>query len=318
MNNQIIIREVRNHKEAERFWSARKEMLVRDIFLNCDIGLPMSKDELEKAVSEEIKEHTEELCNRESNPAKRVFFEMNGDIIGFAMYCVYNSEDGKCFITDFCIFPSFRSKGFGSECFEALSQKAKDEGALYFELNTHCRRAKRFWEKQGLRYNGFDDHGNILLCKPPKSAVPIEISVFDETENIDVLWQFKKLQNGFLKEIREEIADDAKTKRLIEAVKAKKIIFFLAKRGYRVVGMCSVTISFSTFACKDIGTFDDFFIEPVFRKQGIAKKLAETAFMWCRENEISSVAVCCSPCDEDMYRHIGFDIPLGKTFAHNF
>ena len=30
----------------------------------------------------------------------------------------------------------------------------------------------------------------------------------------------------------------------------------------------------------------------------------------------SSLTVCCAPCDEKMYRALGFDIGLGITFAH--
>ena len=45
-------------------------------------------------------------------------------------------------------------------------------------------------------------------------------------------------------------------------------------RGTRAVGMCSVARCFSTFSCGDIGVFEDFFIEPVFRRKGIAREKA--------------------------------------------
>ena len=79
--------------------------------------------------------------------------------------------------------------------------------------------------------------------------------------------------------------------------------------------MCSVSPSFSTFSCGKVGTFDDFYVEPAFRKQGIARKLAEAAQEWCRENGVASLTVCCAPCDEEMYQALGFDAPLGRTFS---
>ncbi|MBQ4040009.1 MAG: GNAT family N-acetyltransferase, partial [Oscillospiraceae bacterium] len=90
----------------------------------------------------------------------------------------------------------------------------------------------------------------------------------------------------------------------------------IAWRGSRAVGMCSVTRCFSTFACADTGVFEDFYIEPVFRGKGIARKLAKEAQRWCRENEVASLTVCCAPCDEEMYRSLGFEVGLGSTFAY--
>ena len=90
----------------------------------------------------------------------------------------------------------------------------------------------------------------------------------------------------------------------------------MAKRGYRAVGMCSVAKCFSTFACTDTGVFDDFYIEPVFRKKGVARILAQEAQEWSNENGLASLTVCCAPCDEEMYQALGFNIRLGSTFAH--
>ena len=80
--------------------------------------------------------------------------------------------------------------------------------------------------------------------------------------------------------------------------------------------MCSVAKCFSTFACTDTGVFDDFYIEPVFRKKGMARKLAKAAQDWCKENGLASLTVTCAPCDEGMYQALGFDVRLGLTFAN--
>ena len=105
-------------------------------------------------------------------------------------------------------------------------------------------------------------------------------------------------------------------KRLQQAVKEGRITFFIAKRGYRAVGMCSVAAYYSTFSCANTGVYEDFYIEPAFRGKGIARKLAEAAQRWCQEHGIASLTVCCAPCDEAMYRALGFDTSLGKTFVH--
>ena len=128
--------------------------------------------------------------------------------------------------------------------------------------------------------------------------------------------QLLKLENDFKKCIGEEPLTEEKQKLLQQAIEDGKIAFFVARQGYRAVGMCSVAKCYSTFSCSDTGVYEDFYIEPVFRGKGIARKLAEAAQAWCRENGISSLTVCCAPCDEKMYRALGFDACLGTTLAH--
>ena len=103
---------------------------------------------------------------------------------------------------------------------------------------------------------------------------------------------------------------------LAQAIRDGKITFFVAKRGYRAVGMCSISRCFSTFACTDVGIFDDFYIEPVFRKKGTARLLAQAAQEWSKENALASLTVTCASCDEGMYQALGFDTHLGNTFAY--
>ena len=124
------------------------------------------------------------------------------------------------------------------------------------------------------------------------------------------------LENEFLMEIGEAPLTEEKQEQLSQAIASGKITFFVAKRGYRAVGMCSVTRCFSTYACADIGVFEDFYIEPVFRKKGIAGKLANAAQSWCKANNIAGLTVTCAACDEEMYQALGFDTVLGKTSTH--
>ena len=128
--------------------------------------------------------------------------------------------------------------------------------------------------------------------------------------------QLFKLENDFKRCIGEEPLTEEKQKLLQRAIEDGKITFFVAMQGDRTVGMCSVAKCYSTFSCSDTGVYEDFYIEPLFRGKGIARRLAEAAQAWCRDNGISSLTVCCAPCDEKMYQALGFDECLGTIFAH--
>ncbi len=129
-------------------------------------------------------------------------------------------------------------------------------------------------------------------------------------------WQeFLRLENGFLREIGEHPLTEEQQAQLFQAIQESRITFFFAKSGKQMVGMCSVARHFSTFACTDTGVFEDFYVEPAFRKKGIARALAQAAQDWSRAQGLSGLTVCCAPCDEQMYQSLGFDTQLGKTFA---
>ena len=144
------------------------------------------------------------------------------------------------------------------------------------------------------------------------NAAPITITVLDDPEDGALL----TLENHFLAEIDEELMTAEKHERLSKAVREEKITFFIALQDCKAVGMCSVSKCFSTFSCNDIGVFDDFYIEPAFRKMGIARKLAKTAQDWCLNHQMASLTVCCAPCDEGMYQALGFSVHLGNTYTH--
>ena len=150
------------------------------------------------------------------------------------------------------------------------------------------------------------------MILPPTDEVAFTVEVLEDASD----WQLLKLENGFKKDIGEESLTEEKQHQLRQAIKDGRITFFVAKRGYHAVGMCSVAKCYSTFSCSDTGVYEDFYIEPAFRGKGIARKLATAAQAWCKENGILSLTVCCAPCDENMYQALGFDTHLGTTFAH--
>ena len=307
MENQITIREAVRSTDVAVFWEQLHTYHKRDIFPNPD------NEDLEYFLGSEYYDHMMKIHSRPQDRCYFLFFHRDGQDIGFAMPVIFTSEDGKCFIMEYCVYPEFRGNGTGKECARVLLGWAKENGALYAELNHGSNQRRRhFWETVGFVENGADEWGEPLMILPPVEGVPITVEILTDPED----WQLKKLENGFLKEIGEEPATEEKQEQLAQAIQDGKITFFVAKRGYRTVGMCSVAKCFSTFACTDTGVFDDFYIEPVFRRKGIARKLAQTAQNWCKEKGLASLTVCCAPCDEGMYQALGFDVRLGSTFAH--
>lgn len=307
MENQITIREAITENDVAIFWEQLHAYHKRDIFPDSD------NENLEYFLGSAYHDYMIKMHSRRQDRCFFLFFCRNGQDIGFTMPVIYTTEDGKCFIMEYCVYPEFRGNGTGKECARVLLNWAREHGALYAELNPGSGEGRRhFWESVGFIENGADEWGEPLMILPPAEDIPITVEVLSDPED----WQIKKLENGFKKDIGEEALTEEKQKQLQQAIKEGKITFFVAKRSYRAVGMCSVAKCYSTFSCSDTGVYEDFYIEPAFRGKGIARKLAQAAQTWCKNSGISSLTVCCAPCDEKMYQALGFDIGLGTTFAH--
>ena len=308
MKNQIIIREAISEADTAAFWEQLHSYHKRDIFPD-----PEDKNLKHFLSDTEYRVQIEHVHNRLQDRCYYLFFERNGQDIGFALPAIFTSEDGKCFILEFCIFPEFRGGGTGRECAAVLLEWAKEHGARYAELNYGGdERRLRFWKRVGFVENGVDEWGEPLMLLPPAETVPFTVEILKDP----VDWQLLKLENGFKREIGEESLTKIQQKQLQQAVRVGRITFFFAKRGYRAVGMCSVAAYYSTFSCSNVGVFEDFYIEPAFRNRGTARKLAEAAQSWRRENDIASLTVCCAACDEAMYQALGFNTSLGTTFVN--
>ena len=306
MENKITIREAVTQQEVARFWEQLHIYHKRDIFPD-----PADEDR-EYFLAAQYYEQVMYVHGREKDRCRFLFFYRGGEEIGFAMPVIFETEDGKCFIMEFCVYPEFRGNGTGFACAKTLLSWAKENGGCYAELNYGGdERRRRFWKRIGFADNGADEWNEPLMLLPPEEEIPFTVEILADPDD----WHLKKLESGYRREIGEAPLSEELQNQLAEAVREGKITFFFAKRGYRAVGMCSVVKSFSTFACGDTAVFEDFYIEPVFRKKGIARMLAEKAQEWCRENGISSITVCCAPCDEALYQALGFDLRLGATFA---
>lgn len=306
MNNQITIREAVRENDVAAFWEQLHIHRGRDVFPDS------AADELESFLRSACRDRMMKACGRSRCRCFFLFFQQNGQDIGFTMPVIFAAEDGRCFITEYYVYPEFRGNGTYGKCAGALLDWAKENGALYAELNRSSDERRRFLETIGFIENGVDEWGEPLMLLPPAEDIPITVKVLADPDDR----QLRKLENGFLKEIGEQPASEEKQAQLARAIRDGKITFFVAKRGCRAVGMCSVARCFSTFMCTDTGVFEDFYIEPAFRRKGIARMLAQTAQKWSNENALASLTVTCAPCDEEMYQALGFDAHLGKTFAY--
>lgn len=306
MKNQIDIRIAVTPEDTARFWKELRTYHARDTF-----PAPEDQEDLDYFLGEEYRAQIQALHDSPQNPLYYLFFVRDGMEIGLSMPVLYNNEDGKCFLMEFCVYPQFRGNGTGTACAQALIDWGNTHGALYWELNCEGEQRARFWHRLGFVPNGVDEWGVPLMLTPPQERLPITVAVLNDPKD----WQLLKLENSFLAEIGEAPLDEGKQAKLQESVAKGEITFLLARRGPRAVGMCSVVPSFSTFSCGKVGSFDDFYVEPAFRKQGIARRLVQAAQKWCQENSLASLAVCCAPCDEEMYQALGFNTSLGRTYA---
>lgn len=127
--------------------------------------------------------------------------------------------------------------------------------------------------------------------------------------DMEALWA---LQTAYKREIGEDEPTAQDRKRLQSAIEGENILFYGAFDGASLIGCCSVTVGFSTFLYAPSGVFEDFYIRPAYRHKGIAKALVQFA----REDSgVSTLTVGCADCDLDMYKALGFTIPLGNLLA---
>lgn len=232
MENRITVREAITEIEIAAFWEQLYNYYKRDIF-------PDSVDgEQNHFLGVEYRQHMEIIHKRPQDRCYYLLFYQNEQNVGFAMPVIYTSEDGKCFIMDFCVYPEFRGNGMGKECARALLKWAEKNGAFYAELNYSDNvRRKHFWQSIGFVQNGSDQWGDPLMLFPPKERAPISVEILTDSED----WQLQKLENGFRAEVGVPALTEEMYSKLTAAIQNGETTFFLAKRGYRAVGMCSIT-----------------------------------------------------------------------------
>ncbi len=139
------------------FWDIHYQFLIDDQMITGEDEKYFSSAEYRDV----IKNH----MLRSKDRHHMVYFVENDIKIGAAQYCTYQSEDGKCFILDFWLFPEYRGVGRGYKCFEALKTYTKKDGASYYQLNSNKEKSIDFWLKNQFKYIGDDQYGVKLFEK---------------------------------------------------------------------------------------------------------------------------------------------------------
>ena len=142
----------------DAFWPLHMRYLIDD-------GIISDEEDIEYFSGSEYRGIIEANMKRDVDKHHMVWFCRDGEKIGAASYCTYQSEDGKCFVLDFWVFPQFRGSGTGHRCFEALEAYTKADGARYYEINSEKEASVRFWKSLGFEDNGRDEYDMPLLVK---------------------------------------------------------------------------------------------------------------------------------------------------------
>lgn len=145
-------------ERIDKFWVIHFRYLVDD-------GIIEDDEDKEYFQSGEYRNVIRAHMVREVDRHHMVYFVRDGERIGAAQYNTYQSEDGKCFVLDYWVFPQFRGNGTGHCCFEALERYTKSDGAVYYELNSTKENAVRFWKSLEFVENGVDEYEMPLMVR---------------------------------------------------------------------------------------------------------------------------------------------------------
>ena len=145
-------------ERVDEFWQEHIRYLVED-------GIIENKEDVAYFTGEEYRGLIRAHMLREPDRHHMVYFVRKGERIGAAQYNTYQSEDGKCFILDFWVFPAYRGQGTGHECFRALEAYTRADGAAYYQLNSCKEDSIRFWKSLGFVEDGQDEYGEKLFIR---------------------------------------------------------------------------------------------------------------------------------------------------------
>lgn len=145
-------------KNIEDFWKIHIKYLVDDEIIS-------DEGDIEYFSGDEYRDTLLAHMKRNVDKHHMIYFVKDNVRVGAAQYNTYQSEDGKCFILDYWVFPEFRGNGTGHDCFYALENYTKVDGAVYYELNSEKEDSIRFWKDLGFVENGVDEWGMKLLVR---------------------------------------------------------------------------------------------------------------------------------------------------------
>ncbi|QQK08682.1 GNAT family N-acetyltransferase [Miniphocaeibacter halophilus] len=182
--NNLEIKIINSREELDLLWNMRDEYMYRDILSNDKIGLEITEKDREWLLSPEYRDYMEKLFFRNINKAYPVLLKKEKKVVGFCIYCTYHSEDGKCFIVEYCILPKYRGNKLGTVFFNMIKETEVLKGAKYFELNVSNKRNMSFWMKQGFNFKGIDKYGSVILTTEKDSILLFNL---DENNWLDII-----------------------------------------------------------------------------------------------------------------------------------
>jgi len=145
-------------KDVETFWALHWEYLNRDVF-----DPTFSEEDRAYFQSDAYRKTIESFLDGDPDRVHMVYFKDGEKRVGCAQYIIYKSEDHKCLVLDFWVFPEFRGNGMGHRCFEALMEYTKADDAAYYSINCSDERAKRFWMSLGFVDDVVEEYGDPLM-----------------------------------------------------------------------------------------------------------------------------------------------------------
>lgn len=144
--------------DINEFWDEHFKYLIDDEMIE-------SEEDKKYFSGNEYRGLLESHMIREKDKQHMLYFLNDGVKIGLVSYCTYQSEDGKCFILDYWLYPEFRKNGLGHICFNELEKYTKNDGAKYYMLNSEKKNSIRFWKSLGFVENGFDEYNMPLFIR---------------------------------------------------------------------------------------------------------------------------------------------------------
>lgn len=145
-------------ERIDEFWTLHMKYLLED-------GIIEDAEDIAYFSGDEYREIIRSHMTRERDRHHMVYFVERDKRIGAAQYNIYQRENGKCFILDFWVFPEYRGKGKGHDCFAALEAYTESDGAKYYEINSEKEDAVRFWKSLGFIENGKDEYDMPLYIR---------------------------------------------------------------------------------------------------------------------------------------------------------
>ena len=88
-------------ERIDEFWNIHLQYLINDKIID-------DEEDVEYFSGKEYRNIIKAHMNRETDKHHMVYFIEDNQRIGAAQYTTYQSEDGKCFILDFRVFPTYR------------------------------------------------------------------------------------------------------------------------------------------------------------------------------------------------------------------